>query len=100
MPRPLASNAQPSYPKSLRDEGITGRIVIKLHVHRDGVVRGAKVLSKKTSATTEDEQKAAAKAFLQAILKVVKGWKFEPATLEGQPISVWHKVTIPFELTD
>ncbi len=100
VPRPLGSNAQPKYPKKLRDEGITGRIVIKLHVHRDGSVRGAKILSKKTSATTEADKKAAANAFLKAVITVVKGWKFKPATLEGKPISVWHKVTIPFELTD
>ncbi len=100
VPKPLPSNAQPKYPKSLREEGITGRIVLKLHVHRDGSVRGAKVLSKKTSATTESEQKAAAGAFLKAVIKVVKGWKFKPATLEGKPITVWHKVNVPFELTD
>ena len=80
--------------------GITGRIVLKLHVHRDGSVRGAKVLAKKTSATTEDEKKAAENAFLKAVIKVVKTWKFTPATLEGKPITVWHKVTIPFQLTD
>lgn len=100
VPKPLSANAQPEYPKKLRDEGITGRIVLKLHVHRDGSVRGAKVLSKKTSATTEAEKQAAVKAFLQAVIKVVKTWKFEPATLEGKPITVWHKVTIPFQLTD
>lgn len=100
VPKPRPTNAQPEYPRKLRNEGITGRIVLKLHVHRDGSVRGAKVLSKKTSATTEDDKKAAANAFLQAVIKVVKTWTFEPATLEGKPITVWHKVTIPFELTD
>ena len=100
VPKPLPANAQPEYPKKLRDEGITGRIVLKLHVHRDGSVRGAKVLAKKTSATTEDEKKAAENAFLKAVIKVVKTWKFKPATLEGKPITVWHKVTIPFQLTD
>ena len=100
VPKPLPSNAQPAYPKKLRNDGITGRIVLKLHVHRDGSVRGAKVLAKKTSATTEEEKKAAAAAFLKAVIKVVKTWKFKPATLAGKPISVWHKVNIPFELTD
>jgi len=100
VPRPLASNTQPSYPKRLRDEGISGRVVLKLHVHRDGSVRGAKVLSKKNSATTEEEKKAASAAFLKSVIKVVKSWRFTPATLAGKPISVWHKVNIPFELTD
>ncbi len=100
VPKPVPTNAQPSYPKTLRDRGITGRIVLKLHVHRDGTVRGAKVLSKKTSATTEDDKTMAANAFLKAVITVVKTWKFTPATLAGKPISVWHKVNIPFELTD
>lgn len=99
-PKPSPGNATPSYPKSLRKDGITGRVVMKLHVHRDGTVRGAKILSVKTSATTEDDKKTAKIAFLKAIKKVVPGWKFKPATLEGKPITVWHKVTIPFELTD
>lgn len=100
VPKPLPSNAQPAYPKRLRDEGISGRVVLKLHVHRDGSVRGAKVLSKKNSATTEDEKKSASAAFLKSVIKVVKSWRFKPATLAGKPISVWHKVNIPFELTD
>lgn len=100
VPKPLPSNVQPSYPKKLRDEGISGRVVLKLHVHRDGSVRGAKVLSKKNSATTEEEKTSASAAFLKSIIKVVKSWRFTPATLAGKPISVWHKVNIPFELTD
>ncbi len=100
VPKPLPSNTQPSYPKKLREEGITGRVVLKLHVHRDGSVRGAKVLSKKNSATTEDEKKAASAAFLKSVIEVVKSWRFTPATLAGEPISVWHEVNIPFELTN
>ncbi|MBV1861145.1 MAG: TonB family protein [Nannocystaceae bacterium] len=100
VPRPLPSNVQPSYPKRLRDEGISGRIVLKLHVHRDGTVRGAKVLAKRNSATTEADKKAASAAFLKSVIKVVKSWRFTPATLAGKPISVWHKVNIPFELTN
>ena len=98
-PEALASNAQPQYPEELRDKGITGRIVIKLHVHRDGSVRGAKVLSKKNNATGEDDKKRADKLFLAAVIKAVKTWKYKPATLEGTAISVWHTVTIPFNLT-
>ena len=97
-PKPDPGNKTPEYPKSLRDEGITGRYVLKIHVHRDGSVRGAKILSKKNTATTEDERKKADGLFLKAVIAVVKTWKFTPAKLEGQPISVWHTVTIPFKL--
>jgi protein TonB len=98
-PEPESGNTQPEYPADLRDEGITGRVVIKLHVHRDGTVRGAKILSKKNNATSQQDQERANKLLLAAVIKVVKGWKYKPATLGGKPISVWHTVTIPFNLT-
>jgi protein TonB len=98
-PKPLAGNPKPEYPKELRDKGVTGSVLLKLHVHRDGTVRGAKILRKKNNATTEEEQKRADKLFLQAVVAVVKSWKYEPAKLNGQPITVWHKVNIPFSLT-
>ncbi len=98
-PRPLPSNAKPDYPKDLRDKGITGRVVIKLHVHQDGSVRGAKILRKDNNATTDELKDRANKLFLAAVIAAVKTWKFQPAQLEGQAISVWHTVTIPFQLT-
>ncbi len=98
-PKPLAGNPKPAYPKELRDKGITGSVLLKLHVHRDGTVRGAKILRKKNNATTEEDQKTADKLFLKAVIAVVKEWKYEPAKLNGQPITVWHKVNIPFSLT-
>ncbi len=98
-PKPKAGNAQPVYPKALRDEGITGKVVIKLHVHRDGTVRGAKILRKSNNAATEQDKKRASKLLLSSVIKAVKTWKFEPAKLGGQPITVWHTVTIPFTLT-
>jgi protein TonB len=99
VPKPLGGNAEPKHPEKLRDKGITGKIVIKLHIHRDGTVRGAKVLRKSSSATTNEEKKEAEKLFLAAVIKAVKTWKYKPAMLEGQPITVWHTVTIPFTLT-
>ncbi len=99
MPKPDAGNKPPAYPESLRDAGITGEIVVKLHVHRDGTIKGAKILRKKTSATTEDEKAAAEKAFVAAVIAAVRTWKYEPAKLDGEPISIWFPVTLPFTLT-
>lgn len=93
------SGDAPAYPKELRDEGITGKIVLKLHVHRDGTVRGVKFLRKSNNATTEEDQKRAEKLFVAAVVAAVKTWTFEPAKLDGSPITVWHTVTIPFTLT-
>lgn len=99
MPKPEADNAQPEYPAELRDKGITGEVVLKVHIHRDGTVRGAKILRKRNSATTDDEKTLADKLFVAAVIKVVKNWKYTPAKLNGQPISIWFPVTFPFKLT-
>lgn len=98
-PKALASNPKPTYPAELEDKGITGSVLIKLHVHRDGTVRGAKILRKTNNASTEEEKKRADALFLQAVIAVVQKWKYEPAKLNGQPITVWHNVDIPFSLT-
>jgi outer membrane biosynthesis protein TonB len=34
-----------------------------------------------------------------AVVAAVKTWAFEPAKLDGSPITVWHTVTVPFTLT-
>jgi len=98
-PKPLKDNANPEYPKKLRDEGVTGRYVVKLLVYRDGSVRGMKILRKSNTATGSAAQAAADKAFLAEVVKVVKNWKYSPSNLAGTSISVWHTVTIPFTLT-
>lgn len=98
-PKPVAGNKSPVYPKELRDKGVTGKVVIKLHVHRDGTVRGAKILRKSNNAATDEEKARANKLLLSSVVKAVKTWKFTPAKLGGQPITVWHTVTIPFTLT-
>ena len=99
MPKPDGGNKPPSYPEALRDAGITGEVVVKLHIHRDGTVKGAKILRKKSSATTEEEKTAAEKAFVAAVIAAVRTWKYEPAKLDGEPISIWFPVTLPFTLT-
>lgn len=98
-PKPLASNRLPAYPKTLRDQGITGSVLVKLHVHRDGSVRGAKVLRKRNNATSDADQDRANALFLKAVIAAIKTWKYTPAKLDGEAITVWHKVDIPFSLT-
>ena len=93
------TNPQPEYPKALRDKGITGVVVIKLHVNNDGTLKGAKILKVTNNAATEEEREEADTLFKKAVIAVVRNWKYTPAKLEGQAISVWHTVTIPFRLS-
>jgi outer membrane biosynthesis protein TonB len=68
-------------------------------VHRDGTVKGAKILRSSNTATGTDEQAAADKAFKSAVIAAIKAWKYTPSKLDGQPISVWIIVNFPFKLT-
>jgi hypothetical protein len=97
-PKPDPGNATPDYPKDLRDQGVEGEIVIKLHIANDGAVKGMKVLRKTNNATGEEAQEAASKLFLKAVVAAVKSWKYTPCMYQGQAISVWIPVTIPFKL--
>ncbi len=93
-------NTPPAYPEALRDAGVEGEVVVKLHVHRDGTVKGAKILRSSNTATGEDEKAAADKAFKAAVIAAIKSWKFKPAKLKGgEPYSTWFTQIFPFKLT-
>jgi len=99
VPQADPGNKAPDYPKDLRDNGIEGEVVIKLHVHRDGTVKGAKILRSTNTAGGDEEKAAADKAFKGAVIAAIKAWKYTPSKLDGQPISVWIIVNFPFKLT-
>ncbi|MDC0718650.1 energy transducer TonB [Nannocystis bainbridge] len=99
VPTPDAGNKMPDYPGELRDGGIEGEVVLKLHVHRDGTVKGAKILRATNTASGDEEKTQAEKLFKAAVIGVVKGWKYTPSKLDGEPISVWIIVNFPFKLT-
>lgn len=99
VPQPDAGNKMPDYPGELRDAGVEGEVVLKLHVHRDGTVKGAKILRSTNTATGDEEKASADKLFKSAVIGAVKGWKYTPSKLDGEPISVWIIVNFPFKLT-
>jgi len=94
-----AGNKPPAYPGDLRDGGVEGEVVVKLHVHRDGTVKGAKILRSTNTATGEEAKTAADKAFKAAVIAAIKSWKYTASKLDGEPISVWIIVNFPFKLT-
>jgi protein TonB len=98
-PKPLAGNAPPKYPEVLRTKGITGNVYVKILVYYDGSVRGAKILRKDNNASNPEDQELASKLFVTSLGKVMPTWKYEPAKLNGQAISVWFSVNVPFKLT-
>ncbi|MFT3712732.1 MAG: TonB family protein [Archangium sp.] len=86
-PVPNEENAQPEYPESARTTGQEAKVVLKIVVEADGRVGRIQVLKGE-------------EPFVSAALSVVRTWTYEPATLEGAPITVFKIVNITFSLRE
>lgn len=86
-PEPNEDNVQPEYPESARTTGQEARVVLKIVVERDGRVGRVQVLKGE-------------EPFVSAALSAVKGWRYEPAQLDGQPIAVFKIVNLTFQLRE
>lgn len=82
-PIPLPSNREPEYPLVAKKEGKSGLVILKLVIAVDGSVADVRVLKGE-------------EPFLSEALAAVKTWKYKPALMDGNPISVYHVVKIPF----
>ena len=79
----LISSVMPSYPPTARSVGISGNVVIQASVSTTGVVTAAKVLSGPVMLR-------------QAAVDAVRHWKYQPGTLNGDPVAVDITVTMSF----
>ncbi len=86
-PEPSEDNAQPEYPEAARTTGQEARVVLKIVVERDGHVGRVQVLKGE-------------EPFVTAALSVVKTWKYEPASMDGEPLAVFKIVNITFSLRE
>ena len=84
-PRPLAGNPRPLYPEQARKSGREGVVVLRFIVTRQGEVAGVEVVS-------GDEP------FVAAAIAVVKGWRYQPAEVDGRAEAAYHRIRIPFRL--
>ncbi len=85
-PVPLAANAPPPYPQEARAVGRTGTVVLKVVILADGSVGDVQVMRGE-------------EPFVGAAVAAVKKWKYEPARHQGQAITVYRVIQIPFKLT-
>jgi protein TonB len=86
-PEPSDDNAQPEYPESARATGQEARVVLKVVIEKNGAVGKIQVLKGE-------------EPFLSSALQVVRTWHYEPAHLDGQPISVFKIVNLTFHLRE
>jgi TonB family protein len=85
-PLPTASNAPPDYPQEARAAGKTGTVILKVVILADGSVADVQVMRGE-------------EPFVSSAMKAVRDWRYEPARFQGQPITVYRIIQIPFKLT-
>ncbi|AVP97859.1 hypothetical protein C7S18_11925 [Ahniella affigens] len=78
----------PKYPKSAKDERVSGRVTLKLLIGTDGKVAQAEVVDSPDSRLSEAAEAA------------VKDWVLVPASKQGEPVPAWVMVPIDFSLDE
>jgi TonB family protein len=85
-PPVLTSKREPKYTPEARKASLEGTILISLVVGADGVPKDVKVL--RGLGLGLDEK----------AIEAVEGWRFKPATRDGQPLAVPGQVEVNFQL--
>lgn len=87
MVRPVRiSGADPHYTEIARRARLEGVVILRAIISRTGLVQDLSVV-KPLGLGLED-----------AAVAAVENWRFEPATLDGEPIDVIYRVTVRFNL--
>ena len=79
----LIHKTAPVYPKFAQDAHITGTVVLKATITKQGSIEGIQVLS-------------GPKLLASSAVDAVKMWKYKPYMLDGQPVAVETNVTVVF----
>lgn len=75
------------YPKSAKQRGIQGHVVLSLLINVDGAVDRVQVLESVPAGVFDD-----------AAVVGIKSWRFSPAIYQGAPVKTWVKQKIRFGL--
>jgi len=81
----LLTSVQPVYPPLAKKQGLEGDVTIEATIDATGQVGGMKVVSGPV-------------ALQQAAMDAMRLWKYEPAKLNGQSVSMQTRVLIRFKL--
>ncbi len=79
----IVHKTAPVYPKFAQDAHITGTVVLKATITKQGSIEGIQVLS-------------GPKLLAPSAVDAVKTWKYRPYMLDGQPVAVETNVTVVF----
>jgi TonB family protein len=79
---------QPRYPEAARKDKLQGHVIVMTMIDRQGVPHAPMVMGMSPGA----EELAA------AAVDAVTAWRFEPATLNGEPVDVYFTINVQFKL--
>jgi TonB family protein len=80
----LLSHSSPQYPPAARKAKVEGKVVVEAIIDKDGGINNARVL--------QDQPLGLGLSAVEAVC----GWRFKPATLQGQPVKVYYVLTVNF----
>lgn len=78
---------KPTYPEEARRQGITGRVLLRVHIDAVGSVREVLVQSAEPAGFFE----------VQAV-EALRKWRFKPGVRLGEPVPAWLLIPIRFAL--
>ena len=73
----------PVYPKFAQEAHITGKVILKATITKQGTIEGVQVLS-------------GPKILAPSAVDAVRTWKYKPYMLDNQPVSVETNITVVF----
>ncbi len=82
----LLFRKDPEYPPDLKQQGVTGSVIIRAIISKTGDILNARVIN------------TVHPGLAQAALDAVKQWRHEPTLLNGHPVEVITTITMSFEL--
>lgn len=85
----VVSKVRPVYPYRARQKGISGKVVLKFIVNKNGTVTNVSVVKAEPQGVFEKIAVAA-----------IKKWKFEPGYYQGKAVNTWVSLPIRFELAE
>lgn len=86
--RPEAVSQRPmTYPADAKTDGVEGYVTLSLLIGESGEIQDVRVLESTPSGV-----------FDEVAVEGIRQWEFTPATYQGEPVTVWARQTIRFNL--
>jgi TonB family protein len=83
-----ASYQAPVYPEAARKEKLAGMVILQVIIRPDGTLSNPSVLREEVEGYD----------FAASAIEAVRAWRYEPATLQGEPVPVWLTISVVYNL--